>query len=128
MAARLDLEVSGQALAVVVDVEKLRESVPVPDVARLPPRRLRRVLGSGPAARFAAAELRRPGMRGLGSWGNTACGGVGGGGGGGVEAGEAFAEARGAESGDGCGGVAVTGGAAVGLGLAVLGHGWWWWL
>lgn len=126
MAARLDLEVSGQALAVVVDVEKLRESVPVSDVARLPPRRLRRVLGSGPAARFAAAELRRPGMRGLGSWGNCASGG--GGGGGGVEAGEAFAEARGAESGDGCGGVAVTGGAAVRSGLAVLGHGWWWWL
>ena len=125
MAARRDLELSGDAaLAVVVDVEKLRESAPVPDVARLAARRLRRVVGSGPAAGFAAAELRGPGMRGMGCWGSC------GGGGGGVEAGEAFAEARGAEAGDGSGGVAVTDGAAVGLGLglAVVGHGWWWWL
>lgn len=36
--------------------------------------------------------------------------------GGGVEAGKAFAEARGAESGDGCARVTVTGRVAVGLG------------
>lgn len=43
--------------------------------------------------------------------------GWGSGGGGGVEAGKAFAEARGAESGDGCARVTVTGRVAVGLGL-----------
>ena len=87
----------------VVDTEEVGESVARPDVAGFTAGRVGDGGGGGGGVRFSAAE---GGGGGGGGWdGDLVAGG-------GVDGSEALAEARGAEAGDGLGGVAVTPGNA----------------
>ena len=90
-------------VVVVVDTEEVGESVARPDVAGFTAGRVGDGGGGGGGVRFSAAE---GGGGGGGGWdGDLVAGG-------GVDGSEALAEARGAEAGDGLGGVAVTPGNA----------------
>ena len=88
----------------VVDTEEVGESVARPDVAGFTAGRVGDGGGGGGGVRFGAAE--GGGGGGGGGWdGDLVAGG-------GVDGSEALTEARGAEAGDGLGGVAVTPGNA----------------
>ena len=104
-------------VVVVVDTEEVGESVARPDVAGFTARRVGDGGGGGGGVRFSAAE---GGGGGGGGWdGDLVAGG-------GVDGSEALTEARGAEAGDGLGGVAVTPGNAytsrLGMGMGMGCH------
>ena len=104
-------------VVVVVDTEEVGESVARPDVAGFTAGRVGDGGGGGGGVRFSAAE---GGGGGGGGWdGDLVAGG-------GVDGSEALTEARGAEAGDGLGGVAVTPGNAdtsrLGMGMGMGCH------